>query len=115
MGISINEYLVSVYIWSVYTECLHGMPSKCPIRVAVPVNLRPYFNSITTKNFFVMVSAEFHPTKETYTFAEVAAIVKESLRSQINRENLEKLFSYNVSNEKLLIARVVPLFLKTLQ
>ena len=74
MGISINEYLVSVYIWSVYTECLHGMPSKCPIRVAVPVNLRPYFNSITTKNFFVMVSAEFHPTKETYTFAEVAAI-----------------------------------------
>ena len=25
MGISINEYLVSVYIWSVYTECLHGM------------------------------------------------------------------------------------------
>lgn len=42
-----------------------------------------------------MVSAEFHPTKETYTFAEVAAIVKESLRSQINRENLEKLFSYN--------------------
>ena len=114
MGISINEYLVSVYIWSVYTECLHGMPSKCPIRVAVPVNLRPYFNSITTKNFFVMVSAEFHPTKETYTFAEVAAIVKESLRSQINRENLEKLFSYNVSNEKLLIARVVPLFLKNL-
>lgn len=114
MEISINEYLVSVYIWSVYTECLHGMPSKCPIRVAVPVNLRPYFNSITTKNFFVMVSAEFHPTKETYTFAEVAAIVKESLRSQINRENLEKLFSYNVSNEKLLIARVVPLFLKNL-
>ena len=113
-GCSINEYLVSVYIWSVYTECMNGMPSKCPIRVAVPVNLRPYFNSITTKNFFVMVSAEFHPTKETYTFAEVAAIVKESLRSQINRENLEKLFSYNVSNEKLLIARVVPLFLKNL-
>ena len=54
------------------------MPSKCPIRVAVPVNLRPYFHSITTKNFFVMVSAEFHPTKETYTFAEVAEIVKES-------------------------------------
>ena len=64
MEISINEYLVSVYIWSVYTECLHGMPSKCPIRVAVPVNLRPYFNSITTKNFFVMVSAEFHPRSE---------------------------------------------------
>mgnify|MGYP005894791243 CR=1 FL=1 len=114
MGISINEYLVSVYIWSVYTECLHGMPSKCPIRVAVPVNLRPYFNSITTKNFFVMVSAEFHPTKETYTFAEVAAIVKESLRSQINKEHLEEIFSYNVSNQKNILLRSVPIFIKAI-
>mgnify|MGYP003158946561 CR=1 FL=1 len=108
-GCSINEYLVSVYIWSVYTE-----PSASPIRVAVPVNLRPYFNSITTKNFFVMVSAEFHPTKEVYTFAEVLVIVRDNLRRQINREHLEKLFSYNVSNEKLLAARAVPLFLKNI-
>ena len=113
-GCSINEYLVSVYIWSVYTECMKGMPSTSPIRVAVPVNLRPYFNSITTKNFFVMVSAEFHPTKEVYTFAEVLESVRDNLRSQINREHLEKLFSYNVSNEKLLAARAVPLFLKNI-
>ena len=48
--------------------------------------------------------AEFHPTKEIYTFEEVLKSVSESLRSQISRENLEKLFSYNVSNEKLLAA-----------
>lgn len=113
-GVSINEYLVATYIWSIYKECLHGMPSDKPIRIAVPVNLRPYFNSVTTKNFFVMVSAEFHPTKENYEFSEVVEIVKESLREQIQKENLEKLFSYNVSNEKLLIARAVPLFLKNI-
>ena len=61
-----------------------------------------------------MVSAEFHPTKEVYTFAEVLEIVRDNLRSQINREHLEKLFSYNVSNEKLLAARAVPLFLKNI-
>ena len=71
---------------------MKGMPSASPIRVAVPVNLRPYFNSITTKNFFVMVSAEFHPTKEVYTFAEVLEIVRDNLRSQINREHLENCF-----------------------
>ena len=100
-GASINEYLVAVYTWCVYTECLHEMPSTLPIRVAVPVNLRPFFDSITTKNFFAMVSAEFHPTKEQYTFDEVLEIVRQSLRSQINKEHLEKLFSYNVSNEKI--------------
>lgn len=113
-GVSINEYLVSVFIWSVYQECMHGMPSDRPVRVAVPVNLRPYFNSITTKNFFVMVSAEFHPVKEQYTFEEVVAAVKGSLEQQINKENLEKLFSYNVSNEKVFAARATPLLFKNI-
>lgn len=113
-GVSINEYLVGVFTWSVYMECLKGMPSELPIRVAVPVNLRPYFGSITTKNFFAMVSAEFHPTKENYTFEDVLQTVRDSLRSQMNKEHLEKLFSYNVSNEKIWIARAVPLPLKNI-
>jgi NRPS condensation-like uncharacterized protein len=113
-GVSINEYLVSVFVWSVYRECMHGMPSQKPIRVAVPVNLRPYFNSITTKNFFVMVSAEFHPEKEEYSFEEVLEAVRTSLKEQINKENLEKLFSYNVSNEKFILARATPLFMKNI-
>lgn len=111
-NVSINEYLVSVFIWSIYLECMHGMPGKKPIRVAVPVNLRPFFDSVTTKNFFAVVSAEFHPTEETYTFEEVLGIVKKSLKEQINKEHLEEIFSYNVSNEKTLIARAVPLVLK---
>lgn len=113
-GASINEYLVSAYVWSVYTECLHGMPSKDAIRVAVPVNLRPYFNSITTKNFFVMISAEFHPTKDNYTFEEILAAVKESLRGQMNAEHLEQIFSYNVSNQKNAFLKVLPLPIKSL-
>ena len=113
-GASINEYLISVFIWSVYTEQLNSAPSALPIRVAVPVNLRPYFNSTTTKNFFAMVSAEFHPTKESYTFPEVVSIVQESLRSQLNRDHLEKVLSYNVASQKNLFLRLAPLTLKGL-
>ncbi len=113
-GASINEYLVAAFVWSVYTECMHRMPSDKPIRVAVPVNLRSFFESITTKNFFVMVSAEFVPVKEEYTFEEVLDMVCQSLRSQINKEHLERLFSYNVSNEKVWLNRATPLFLKNM-
>lgn len=113
-GSSINEYLVTVYIWSVYKECLHNMSSDKPIRVAVPVNLRPYFESETTKNFFVMVSAEFLPEKDYYTFEEVLLIVRESLNSQITKEHLEDLFSYSVANQKNIFMRPVPLFIKNL-
>ncbi len=113
-GTSINEYFVAVFVWSVYKECLHMCPSKRPIRVAVPVNLRPYFNSVTTKNFFVMVSAEFFPTKESYTFEEVAECIRESLQKQINKEHLGDLFSYSVSNQTNVFLRPVPLFLKNI-
>lgn len=111
-GVSINEYLVAAFMWSVYTEYCNSAPTKKAIRVAVPVNLRPYFNSITTKNFFVMVSAEFHPVQERHTFEEVLGSVQESLRQQMNREHLEQIFSYNVSNQKAWFLKIVPLPLK---
>ncbi len=111
---SINEYLVASFIYSIYTESMRGAQGKYPIRAAVPVNLRPFFHSVTTKNFFVMVSAEFLPVKEQYTFCEVLKITKQSLQEQITREHLENLFSYNVSNEKNLMARAVPLFIKNM-
>lgn len=109
---SINEYLVGVMTYAVYCECLHMQSSAKPIVTCVPVNLRPYFNSMTTRNFFVMVSALFEADKDDYTFEEVLLKVRDSLRSQINKEHLEELFSYNVSNQKNIFLRSVPFFIK---
>lgn len=111
---SINEYLVALFAWSIYAEFLQGVQDELPIRIAVPVNLRGYFESITTKNFFVMVSAEFNAERDAYGFQEVLDIVKESLRGQISKETLENIISYNVSNEKNILMRAMPLELKKL-
>lgn len=113
-GLSINEYLVATYVWSIYKECLRGTINDRAIRAAVPVNLRPFFDSVTTKNFFAMVSAELVPDEENMSYETVVERVKESLRAQINREHLEELFSYNVSNQQNIFARAVPLFLKNI-
>lgn len=112
--VTINQYLIAVLTWSIYKECLNGAPCKSPISTNVPVNLRPYFNSNTTKNFFAVVSAVFKATEEEYSFEEVLNEISASLNEQITKENLEKLFSYNVSNEKNLILRAVPLFIKNI-
>lgn len=113
-GVSINEYLVGAFVWATYVQCLHKQPSDKPIRIAVPVNLRPFFNSNTTKNFFAMVAAEFLPTAEEYTFEEVLEIVKKSLKSQISKEYLEEVFSVSVSNQKNKLLRMVPLAIKNI-
>ena len=110
--VSINEYFTAVLVDSIYREYLKEMPSKRPIAIAVPVNLRPYFESVTTRNFFVMVSALFQADRTGYTFEEILQIVVKSLRGQITKEHLEELFSYNVSNQKNLLLRSVPMFIK---
>jgi NRPS condensation-like uncharacterized protein len=111
-GVTINQYIVGAYTWAIFRSYLNGRRSEKPITTAVPVNLRPYFASDTNKNFFVVVSAVFVPEKDNYTFEEVLEITTKSLKEQINKENLEKLFSYNVSNEMNIVLRAVPLFLK---
>ena len=114
LGLTINEYLVSVYVWSIYTEYLHSSPSEKPVRIAVPVNLRPYFKSITTRNFFAIVSANFNVEKEHYSFEEVCKIVQSSLREQLNAEHLEEIFSYNVSCQQNPWLKILPLPIKHL-
>ncbi|MCD8324167.1 MAG: hypothetical protein LUC32_04330 [Clostridiales bacterium] len=111
-GATLNEYLVAVFIWSAYQAYLKGMPSRNQLSVSVPVNLRPYFNSVTTKNFFVMVTAIFHPKEENQSFEDVIESVKTSLREQMTREHLEEVLSYNVTGEQMMILRTMPLVFK---
>lgn len=113
-GVTINQYLVGMFVYCIYKEYLKEQPSKIPISCCVPVNLRPYYDSHTMKNFFAMVSANFKPEKEQYSLVEVMDIVSADLKRQITPENLNNILSYNVSNEKNWILRAVPLFIKSL-
>lgn len=113
-GVTINQYLVGIFVYCIYKEYLKEQPSKLPISCCVPVNLRPYYDSHTMKNFFAMVSADFKPEKEHYSLEEVMDIISADLKRQITPENLNNILSYNVSNEKNWILRAVPLFIKSL-
>lgn len=113
-GVTVNQYLLGVFAWSVYKGYMHSIPHRRPLAVCVPVNLRPYYGSATTKNFFAVVSAMFRAEREDYTFEEVLAQVAESLKSQITKEHLEEIMAYNVSNEKNKALRATPLFIKNI-
>ena len=113
-GVTINQYLVGVFVYSIYMEYLKGQPSDLPIGCCVPVDLRGFYESHTMKNFFAMVMAQFKPEKESYTLEEVLKIISESLKRQITKENLDTILSYNVSNEQNIFLRPVPIFIKNI-
>lgn len=110
---TINELIVSVLAYSIWQEHAKQITPERPIAICVPVNLRPVFGVDTTKNFFVNINAMFRPDEvEDVTFEEVVRQIKKSLREQTTREELQNRLSTNVSTEKNLLSRMVPMLFK---
>lgn len=113
-GASITQYLTAVLIFSIYEAYYKAKPNGQPIRVNVPVNLRQYFESTTTRNFFGVIGVGMAFEEREYSFEEILEQVKQDFKEQLTKESLEKLISYNVSNEKKWVVRLVPLFVKNI-
>ncbi|MCR4787790.1 MAG: hypothetical protein K5888_04315 [Lachnospiraceae bacterium] len=113
-GVTINQFLVGIFVYSIYVEYLKSSSSDRPINCCVPVDLRSFYDSSTVKNFFAMIMASFRPEDKEYSLDDVLAIVAKSLKDQTNKENLDTILSYNVSNERNVFLRPIPLFIKNI-
>lgn len=111
-GVSITKYLVACLIWSIYEEYCHGQPMTEHIGVNLPINLRAFFDSETTANFFAVSCIEFLSKEEQVTFDGVLAVVCKEMEEKITKEKLEETISYNVSSEKKWYIRIAPLPIK---
>lgn len=113
-NMTITQYLVANVLWCIYKANLNGQPSKKPISVSVPVNLRPYFDSTSTMNFFSIVPIIFHPSSTEHTFEEILKMVQDQFEKSLTREYFESKIAYNVSFGKKWYLRILPLFIKNI-
>lgn len=112
---SITQYLAAVLVYTIYQEYLQHDSKDSSICLNIPVNLRKDFPSETTMNFFSIALAQMLFEKDrTYTFEEVLQLITEDFKRQLDPAWLEKQISYNVSNEKNLLIRLVPLPIKSI-
>jgi NRPS condensation-like uncharacterized protein len=111
-GISVTKYLMSLLIWCIYEEYLNKQKQEEPISINLPINLRSFFESTTTMNFFAVTAIELLSDGKDYTFEDVLHIVNKQMDENITKEKLEETISYNVSNEKKPFVRFAPLAIK---
>ncbi|WP_349946950.1 DUF6320 domain-containing protein [Lacrimispora sp. BS-2] len=111
-GVSITRFLTAALIWAIYQEYLEGKPWEESIGISIPINLRTFFGSETTANFFAVTLIDFLSTSEEHTFSEVLEAVSRQMDIKITKEKMEQIISYNVSNEKKWYLRAAPLFVK---
>jgi NRPS condensation-like uncharacterized protein len=115
--VSITEYVVSVYLFSLQKIYLeekdnHIRQKGGCFRIEVPVNLRKKLPSITMRNFSLFVMPEIDLRLGIYTLEEIMKIVHHQLQTRTDIKELSRFLSQNVGHEKSIFIRILPLFIK---
>jgi NRPS condensation-like uncharacterized protein len=115
--VSVTEYFVSVYLYSLQKIFVSWKEkskkeSRKVLRIEVPVNMRNKFPSRTMRNFSLFVLPEIDLRLGTYSFEEILSLVHNQLQISANIKQISRFMSSNVRYEKLLIVRLLPLFIK---
>ena len=115
--VSLTEYFVSVYLFSLQKIFFSGKEKgkkekRKVLRIEVPVNMRNKLSSSTMRNFSLFVLPELDVRLGSYTFEEILASVHHQSQIGTDIKQVLRFLSSNVSYEKLLIVRIMPLFIK---
>jgi len=111
---TVTQYLAASMLWCIYEEDFHHQAGKLPVNLSIPVNLRPYFQSTTTMNFFSQFMAGMTFDSSDITYADVEKAVKEQFEKELVKERFSEKIAYNTSFENRWYVRIFPLPLKNL-
>ncbi len=110
LSVSLTSYLGARFMLAMWKD----MPSRMkqqPVTVSLPVNLRNYYPSNTSRNFFNNVNVTHVFTEDT-TLDELAREFDENLKSNLTPENIKAQMDRYETMEFVAPVRVVPLFIK---
>lgn len=110
---TITEYLNVVLLHALLQKQEEDRPVRQrPVKIAMPVNLRRFFPTITLRNFITMIYPGVDPRLGEYTFEEIVTQVHNYMRYYINEKLLRGDITTNAATQRNPLIRVVPLFLK---
>lgn len=110
IGVSLTSYIGARFMMAIM-EDMPPRKRKTPINVSMPVNLRNYYPSHTSRNFFNNVNVS-HVFDEDISFEDLAKEFDEKLKSNLTEENIKKQMDNFETMEYVAPVRAVPLFIK---
>lgn len=116
-GVSVTAFLAAAMLSALQKlqrEQVADPARRKPLRVLIPVNLRNLFPSRTLRNFAMYTTPEILPRLGEYGFREICGIVRHWMGVEITPKQMSMKIAANVNSERMLLVRVIPLFLKNL-
>lgn len=111
-GVTVTELSAAILLDIHYRKQMAEKRKQKLLSVQIPVNLRNHFPSETLRNFSLCYNIKLDPNKGNYTFDEIVKHVALSLRLCNNSKELNAMMTKNLTLEKNLFMRMMPLFIK---
>lgn len=108
---TLTIFVAALFIFSIYKET-PPRARNLPIVLSVPINLRQFFESVTTRNFFSTMNVGYHFGKDAPDFKALIQSISESFRTELTEEQMGEQLNRLMSLEKNPFARIVPLPVK---
>lgn len=109
-GASLTSYLGARLMQAIYMD-MPFMQRNRPITLSMPVNLRNFYPSFTSRNFFNSVYVD-HVFRGDESLKELAQEFDRKLKGELAPEMISQRMNNYEKIENLLFVRMVPLFLK---
>ena len=107
---------LTVYLAAVLFQAIQGgmyvRDRKKPVVLTVPVDLRSYFPSHTTRNFFSIIRASYSFQARSGKFEDILEQTAQAFRKELTAENLAARLNTLAALEHNFLLRPIPLFLK---
>ncbi len=109
-GVSLTSYIGAAWMLAIRDD-MPPRKRKQPVTITLPVNLRNYYPSHTSRNFFNNVSVT-HVFEVDISLEDLAREFDTSLKSQLSEDNIKKQMDSYETMEYVAPVRAVPLFIK---
>ncbi len=110
-GLTVTEYVSAALILGTIRN--EEKPINEVVSIAIPVDLRQFFESETVRNFTLQSRIDFHPQgRRDWTFDDVCNEVRGQLKTRLTKENMQKELNKIGSLASNPVLRLVPNFIK---
>lgn len=108
---TVTVFLTAVLIQALY-DAMEPKDKRKSVSIMIPVNLRSYFESSTVRNFWGLIPVNYDKNAQGDSLDTIIAYVADTFQKELTQEKMEKMVADQVSLEKNLATRMVPLVFK---
>ena len=116
-NVTLTAFLTAAMMMAIQNlqlERVTEQKKRKPVRVLIPVDLRKLFGSKTLRNFAMYTTPEILPQLGYYSFEEICKCVRSRMELDITPKIMCMKIATNVSSERILAVRLMPLFIKNM-